>query len=120
MSVALTEALIVSTQIAWIRSFASDGYPELNLALLEPIIVLNLPGRTFVSLDAKLAYNFVDHSGLPLIKGGVGLYIDRRKSLAISAWYQRSLSNASFSASEPGSLGFNFEVGAAIGYFFDW
>lgn len=120
ISVVLAEALVMSGQVGWIRSFASSGYPQVDLLLVEPIVVLNLPGRSFLSLDAKLVRNFVDSSNLPLLKASAGLYLDRRKSLSISCWYQTSLSRESEAPSEPGSLGFKFEVGTALGYFFDW
>jgi hypothetical protein len=57
---------------------------------------------------------------LPVIKGIVGIYLDRRKSAAISAWYQTLLANRASSPTEPGALSFKFGVGAALDYFFDW
>jgi hypothetical protein len=120
VSVSVAPALAVTGQVTWIRSFASAGFPELNLMIVEPIIVLNLPVRSFVSLDTRLGWNFVDSSFLPVLKGIVGIYLDRRKSASISAWYQTLLANQSSSPTEPGALSFKFGVGAAIDYFFDW
>ncbi len=120
ISVGLVRSLSVTGQVAWIRSFASSGYPELDLLVVEPIVVLNLPGRTFLSLDGKLGWDFVHDSFVPLIKGIVGLYLDRRKSLSISAWYQTVLSRGADASDDPGTLAFKFGVGTALGYFFDW
>jgi hypothetical protein len=120
IAVSVAEPLSVTGQVIWIRSFASVGYPEINLMILEPIVVVNLPERSFISLDTRLGWNFVDSSFLPLIKGIVGLYLDRRKSAAISAWYQTLLSNAATSPTPPGTLAFKFGVGTALDYFFDW
>ena len=120
ISIGLARALSVTGQVAWIRSFASSGYPELDLLVVEPIVVLNLPGRSFLSLDAKLGWNFVDSSFVPVLKGIVGLYLDRRKSLSISAWYQTALSSGAEASDDPGALAFKFAVGSALGYFFDW
>jgi hypothetical protein len=121
ISVALAQPISVTGQVAWIRSFASSGFPEVDLLILEPIIVVNLPGRAFLSLDSRLGWNFVDSSFLPVIKGIAGLYLDRRKSVSLSAWYQALLSNNAQSAAvEPGTLSFKFGVGTAIDYYFDW
>lgn len=120
ISVSLAPPVSVTSQITWLRSFASVGYPEINLIILEPIAVLNLPARSFVSLDTKLGWNFVDRSFLPDIKAIVGIYLDRRKSASISAWYQTLLSNAASSPTPPGTLAFKFGVGTALAYFFDF
>jgi hypothetical protein len=120
ITIGLARALSVTGQVAWIRSFASSGYPELDLLVVEPIVVLNLPGRAFLSLDAKLGWDFAHGSFVPLLKGIVGLYLDRRKSLSISAWYQTVLSSGADASDAPGTLAFKFAVGSALGYFFDW
>ena len=157
----VAEPLLLNAQLYWIRSFASAGYPELDLLVFEPTVVLNLPGRTFLALDSRLGWNFVGGSFLPLLKGIAGLYLDlpvslllsrlllgltsasisiccysliaeryqgaerakilgRRKSVSISAWYQTSLARGAEPSTDPGSLEFRFEVGAALSYFFDW
>jgi len=120
ISVGVARSLSLTGQVAWIRSFASPGYPELDLLLVDPLVVVNLPGRTFLALDGRLGWNFVDHSFLPVPKGVVGLYLDRRKSLSISAWYEVLLSRESETSGEIADEAFKFGVGAALGYFFDW
>jgi hypothetical protein len=114
IAVGLTRWLSLTGQLAWARSFADGGRPELNLLVLEPIVVANLPGRSFFVLDTRLGWDFVDGSLVPLTKGVVGIFIDRQKSLSISAWYQRSLSTAAVAQS------FRWSVGAGLAYFFDW
>lgn len=114
ISLGITRWLSLTGQFAWIRSFASSGYPELNLLLADPILVVNLPGRTFVALDTKLGWNLEDSSFLPVMKGVAGIYMNRQKSLSISAWYQSALT------SEAADQTFKFGVGTALAYFFDW
>jgi hypothetical protein len=106
--------LSLTGQFAWTRSFASNGYPELNVLIVEPIVVVNLPARSFVALDTKLGWSFVDGSFLPLMKGIGGIYMNRQKSLSISAWYQAALSSTARERL------FDFGVGTALAYFFDW
>jgi hypothetical protein len=114
ISVNLARWLAVTGQLAWLRSFATHGYPELNVLLVEPIVVVNLPGRSFVVLDAKLGWSFVSDKFIPLIKAVAGIYLNRQKSLSISAWYQASLSSAAEAQT------FKYGVGTALAYFFDW
>jgi hypothetical protein len=114
ISFGVARFLSLNGQIGWLRSFASRGYPDLNALLMEPIVVVNLPGRTFLALDTRLGVNFVDGAFLPVMKGIVGLYVDRRKSLSVSAWYQASLTR------DAAVDTFKFGVGMALGYFFDW
>jgi hypothetical protein len=114
ISVGVARWLSVNGQVGWVRSFASSGYPDLNVLLMEPIVIVNLPGRTFLALDTRLGVNFVDGAFLPVMKGIVGLYVDRRKSLSVSAWYQSSLTQ------DAAADTFRFGVGMALGYFFDW
>jgi hypothetical protein len=120
ISVGLVRALSLTGQVTWVRSFASTGYPELDLLVVEPIVVLNLPGRSFVALDTRLGWNFVDGSFLPAVKGVAGLYLDRRKSLSASAWYQVLLSRKTETSGETETEAFRFGVGMALSYFFDW
>ncbi|MGZ3450358.1 MAG: cysteine rich repeat-containing protein [Polyangiales bacterium] len=114
ISVGIVRALSITGQVAWLRTFAGSGYPEVNLLLLDPVVVLNLPGRSFLAVDTKLAWNLVDRSFLPVVKGIAGLYVDRRKSLSISAWYQTALSHAAEDQV------FKYGVGTALAYTFDW
>ena len=120
ISVGLARPLSLTGQVTWVRSFASRGYPELDLLVVDPILVLNLPGRSFLALDPRLGWNFVDGSFLPAIKGVVGLYLDRRKSLSASAWYQVLLSSKTETSGESEAEAFRFGVGTALSYFFDW
>lgn len=111
----LASWLAVTVQVVWIRSAGSTGSrPELDVLLLEPIVVANLPGRSFLSLDTKLAWNRVDGSFVPVMKGAAGIFTDRQKSVAISTWYQASLTSAAVSRS------FDHAVGFGLAYFFDW
>jgi hypothetical protein len=116
LAAGLTRWFSITTQVVWTRSIGStDDYPELNLLLLEPILVANLPGRAFVSLDTKLGWNLAqDGSFIPTMKGVAGIFVDRRKSLSMSAWYQQPLT------SEAEAQSFESEVGLGLAYFFDW
>ncbi len=48
------------------------------------------------------------------MKGMAGFFVDRQKSLSISAWYQATLAQAA------ASLFFKYENGMGLAYFFDW
>jgi hypothetical protein len=48
------------------------------------------------------------------MKGMAGIFIDRQKSLSVSAWYQATLSQAA------ASQYFKYGVGMGLAYFFDW
>jgi len=87
---------------------------EVNLVQLEPILVLALPGRSFVALDTRLGWDFARDTFLPLVKGVAGLFVDRQKSLSISAWYQASLTSAAVAET------FDYGVGLGLAYYFDW
>jgi hypothetical protein len=114
ISVGLARWMSLTGQLAWTRSFASSGYPEVNLLLVEPIVIVNLPGRSFVVFDTKLGWSFVTDAFIPVLKGVAGIYLNRQKSLSISAWYQASLSDAAEAQT------FEYGVGTALAYFFDW
>ncbi|BDG05626.1 cysteine rich repeat-containing protein [Anaeromyxobacter oryzae] len=113
-SFGLARWLSLTGQLAWARSFAEDGNQKLNLLVLEPVIVANLPGRSFLVLDTRLGWNLVDDSFVPVMKGVVGIFTDRQKSLSISAWYQAALSSAAKAQF------FEWAVGSGLAYFFDW
>jgi hypothetical protein len=115
IGVGVTRWLSVTTQVQWIRSVGSAGsYPELSLLIVEPILVAKLPGRSFVGLDTRLAWNFATGTFIPIMKGMVGMFIDRQKSLSVSAWYQATLSQPA------ASQFFKYGVGMGLAYFFDW
>jgi hypothetical protein len=102
-----------TTQVVWVRSLGSSGYPETNLLLLEPILVANLPGRSFVSLDTRLGWNLVDGSFLPLLKGVTGVFLDRKKSVSVAAWVQAPLTDSA------AARAYDYEVGLGLAYFFE-
>jgi hypothetical protein len=105
----------LTTQVVWSRSVGSNaGYAELNLLQLEPILVFALPGRSFLALDTRLGWDLTGDTLLPLVKGVAGLFVDRQKSLSITAWYQASLSTAAREGT------YKYEVGLGLAYYFDW
>jgi cysteine rich repeat protein len=114
VAVGITQWLAFTGQVAWSRSFAENGGPELSFLLVEPVFVVSLPGRSFFVLDTRLGWNLLDGSFVPVMKGVVGMFIDRQKSLSISAWYQHSLSDAAVAQS------FEWAVGTGLAYYFDW
>jgi hypothetical protein len=112
---ALLRWLSVTAQVQWIRSLGSSGsYPALNVLLVEPIVAVNLPGRSFLALDTRLGWDFVTGTFLPLMKGMAGIFTDRQKSLSVSVWYQAALSQPAASQL------YKYEVGTGLAYFFDW
>lgn len=114
IGIGVTHWMSFTTQVQWIRSVGATGaYPELNLLILEPILVFKLPGRSFVGLDTRLGWNFATGTFIPIMKGMAGMFIDRQKSLSISAWYQATLSQAA------AAQYFKYGVGAGLAYFFD-
>ncbi|MBS1108461.1 MAG: putative cysteine rich repeat domain protein [Anaeromyxobacteraceae bacterium] len=115
IGVALARWFSITTQVQWMRSLgSSETYPELNLLVLEPILVASLPGRSFVGLDTRLGWNFTTGTFIPLMKGMAGFFVDRQKSLSISAWYQATLTEAA------ASQFYKYEIGMGLAYFFDW
>jgi hypothetical protein len=115
VAVGLARGVSLTTQAVWLRSVgSSSGYPEQNLLQVEPILVFALPGRSFVAVDTKLGWDFVSDTFLPLVKGVTGLFVDRQKSLSITAWYQTPLTSTAAAAT------FDYEVGLSLAYYFDW
>jgi len=115
VAVGLARGVSLTTQVAWMRSVASTPpYAETNLLFLEPILVFALPGRSFLALDTRLGWDFPSDTFLPLVKGMAGLFVDRQKSLSISAWYQASLTSAAETVT------FDYGVGLGLAYYFDW
>jgi hypothetical protein len=115
IGVALARWVSLTTQVQYFRSLGSSNtYPELNLLVVEPILVGNLPGRSFVALDTRLAWNFATGTFIPIMKGMAGLFTDRQKTFSISAWYQATLTQAA------ASQFFKYGVGMGLAYFFDW
>jgi hypothetical protein len=115
IGVALARWVSLTTQVQWFRSLGWSGtYPEVNLLVVEPILVGNLPGRAFVALDTRLGWNFATGTFIPIMKGMAGFFTDRQKSLSISAWYQATLTQPA------ASQFFKYGVGMGLAYFFDW
>jgi hypothetical protein len=111
----LMRGVSLTAQVVWLRSIGSSpDYPEQNLLQVEPILVVALPGRSFLALDTKLGKDFVSGTFLPLMKGVAGLFVDRQKSLSITTWYQTPLTSAA--AAET----YDYEVGLSLAYYFDW
>ena len=114
LAMGLARWLSLTTQATWVRSVKDDGYPAMNILVLEPILVFKLPGRAFAVLDTRLAWNLENHVFVPLMKGVVGLFLDQQKSVSVSAWYLTSLTDAAVAQ----SLDYGFGVGLA--HYFDW
>ncbi|HET8732580.1 MAG TPA: cysteine rich repeat-containing protein [Anaeromyxobacteraceae bacterium] len=105
----------LTTQVVWMRSLGSNpSYADLNVLYVEPIVAFNLPGRSFVALDTKLGWNFNTGTFIPIMKGVAGIFLDRQKSVSVSAWYQGALTQPA------ADQFFKYAVGAGIAYFFDW
>jgi len=62
----------------------------------------------FVALDTRLGWNFVAGTFVPPRKAVAGKFIDRGRSLSISARYQGSLTSAAVAKS------FKFDVGVGL------
>jgi len=115
VAVGLARWVSLTTQVYWMRSVAtSTTYQELNQLWLEPILVFNLPGRSFLALDTKLGWDFNRGAFAPVMKGVGGIFMDRQRSVAISAWYQAALT------SEAVPVTFKYGVGLGLAYYFDW
>jgi hypothetical protein len=115
VAVGLARWVSLTTQVLWFRSLgSSDDYPKLDTWLLEPILVVNLPGRSFLALDTKLGWENVSDTFVPIAKGVGGIFVDRRKSISISAWYQASLTDEAVARS------FDSGVGFGLAHYFEW
>lgn len=114
LAAGLARWLSLTTQLTWLRSFDDHGDPALDTLMLEPILVFNLPGRGFLVLDTKLAWGLDDGSFTPVMKVVAGAFLDRKKSVSVSAWYQTSLTHAAIAHS------FDYGVGVGLAHYFDW
>jgi hypothetical protein len=115
VAVGLARWVSLTTQVLWFRSLTTGAdYSKLDTLLLEPILVVNLPGRSFLALDTKLGWENVSDTFVPLMKGVAGIFVDRRKAVSISAWYQASLTSAAAERS------FDSGVGFGLAHYFDW
>jgi len=101
--------------VVWFKSVSSNpAYASVNLLIIERIVVFNLPGRSFVALDARFGIDLATGAFIPILKGRAGLHTDREKSLSISAWYQAALTQEAVARS------FKYQVGMGLAYNFDW
>ncbi len=119
VALGLARWVSLTTELSWTRSFGPLGnYPEWNFLTLRPIFAASLPASSFVALDTKLQWNFVKGNFVPVMKVVAGRFIDKGKSLSISAWYQVTLTSQSVWQTFP--FCFNFGVGGGLSYYFDW
>jgi len=67
VAVGLARWVSLTTQLYWMRSIAtSTSYQELNQLWLEPILVFNLPGRSFLSIESSGAVGIHGHPQVPV------------------------------------------------------
>ncbi len=112
---ALARWVSLTAQVQWLRSLGSGGsYQEVNLLILEPILAVNLPGRSFLALDTRLGWDFTVEHFIPIMKAMAGIFTEQQKSLSISAWYQAALSKTA------ADRYFEYAVGLGLAYFYDW
>jgi hypothetical protein len=115
LALGLARWLSLTAQVSWTRSFAEGvGFPEIDVLQLRPIVVVGLPAMAFAALDTSLAWDLVRGTFLPVMKGVLGKYVDRQKSLLISAWLQGALTR------EAAAQTFRYGFGLNLAYFFDW
>jgi hypothetical protein len=105
----------LSVELTYNHSFGTLGtYPGVNLLVLRPILVFNLPSTTFIALDTKLGWDFIGDFFVPVMKFQAGKIFGRERSVSIAAWYQVTLNTIGQRDT------FNYGVGFNLSYFFDW
>ncbi len=115
LAVGLAGWVSLTTEVSWNHSLGNVGtYPGVNLLVVRPILVFNLPSTTFLSVDTKLGWDFLHQVFVPVMRFQGGKLIGRDRDLSISAWYQLALNKVGQQDS------FNFGVGFNFSYFFDW
>ncbi len=113
--IGLARWVSLTTQLVWIRSLGSSGsYADANVLILEPIVAVNLPGRSYLALDTRLGWSFSTGTFLPIMKGVAGIFLDRQKSVSVSAWYQAALTQPA------ADQVFKYGFGMGLAYFFDF
>jgi hypothetical protein len=115
IALGLTGWASLTVELSWNHSFGTLGnYPGVNLLVLRPILVFNLPSTTFVAIDTKLGWDFIRQIFVPVMKFQAGKIIGRERNISIAAWYQLSLNTVGQQDT------FNYGVGLSLSYFFDW
>ena len=115
LAVGLAGWVSLTTELSWNKSLgAPSPYPGVNLLVVRPILVFNLPSTTFLSIDAKLGWDFLGAIFVPILRFQAGKLIGRDRDLSLSAWYQVNLNTVSRGET------FDFGVGFAFSYFFNW
>ena len=115
IALGLARWISITTQLSWTRSFAEGvGFPEINVLTVRPIVVVGLPAMSFAALDTSLGWDLVHGTFVPVMKGVLGKYVDRQRSLMISTWLQGALT------SEAAARSFRYGFGLNLSYFFDW
>jgi Cysteine rich repeat len=105
----------LTVEVTYNHSFGTLGaYPGVNLAVLRPILVFNLPSTTFLALDTKLGWDFTKEQFVPVMKFQGGKIFGRERNVSIAAWYQVALNTVGQKDS------FKYGVGFSLSYFFDW
>jgi hypothetical protein len=104
-----------TVEVTYNHSFGTLGnYPGVNLLVLRPILVFNLPATTFIAVDTKLGWDFTSENFVPLMKFQAGKIFGRERNVSLAGWYQLALNTVGQKDS------FNYGVGFSLSYFFDW
>ncbi len=105
----------LTVELTYNHSFGTLGtYPGVNVLVLRPILVFNLPSTTFIAIDTKLGWDFIGEFFVPVMKFQAGKIFGRERNVSIAAWYQLSLNTIGQQDT------FNYGVGFNLSYFFDW
>jgi hypothetical protein len=115
IALGLTGWASLTVELSYNHSFGTLGsYPGVNLLVLRPILVFNLPSTTFIAIDTKLGWDFLSEIFVPVMKFQAGKIFGRERNVSIAAWYQLSLNTVGQQDT------FNYGVGLSLSYFFDW
>jgi hypothetical protein len=115
IALGLTGWASLTVELTYNHSFGTLGsYPGVNLLVLRPILVFNLPSTTFIAIDTKLGWDFISEIFVPVMKFQAGKIFGRERNVSIAAWYQLTLNNVGQQDT------FNYGVGFNLSYFFDW
>jgi hypothetical protein len=115
IALGLTRWASLTLELSYNHSFGALGsYPGVNLLVLRPILVFNLPSTSFIAIDTKLGWDFHNEIFVPVMKFQAGKIIGRERNVSIAAWYQLTLNSVGQQDT------FNYGVGLSLSYFFDW